>query len=125
MIAALTCRQESILCFAVQYLLVNGYPPTIREIGHEFGIRSTNGVRDHLVALHRKGFLAALSNAARGLKFTRTALALVPQPPNALPKKKDKRAKGEKTALATSGASAGGTAVRAGGPTPVLPRITA
>lgn len=30
-------------------------PPTLREIGEVMGIRSTNGVNDHLHALERKG----------------------------------------------------------------------
>jgi repressor LexA len=53
----LTERQEKILSFIKKSLLDHGYPPTIREIGEYFGIRSTNGVNDHLKALERKGYL--------------------------------------------------------------------
>src|SRR5947199_9084024 len=53
----LTERQEKILAFIKRAILEQGYPPTIREIGEHFGIRSTNGVNDHLKALERKGYL--------------------------------------------------------------------
>jgi repressor LexA len=53
----LTERQEKILTFIKKSIVEQGYPPTIREIGEYFGIRSTNGVNDHLKALERKGYL--------------------------------------------------------------------
>ena len=53
----LTDRQEKILAFIKKSIHDQGYPPTIREIGEHFGIRSTNGVNDHLKALERKGYL--------------------------------------------------------------------
>jgi repressor LexA len=53
----LTERQEEILGFIKRSIQEQGYPPTIREIGEHFGIRSTNGVNDHLKALERKGYL--------------------------------------------------------------------
>jgi repressor LexA len=53
----LTERQERILAFIKKSIQEQGYPPTIREIGEHFGIRSTNGVNDHLKALERKGYL--------------------------------------------------------------------
>src|SRR5438477_1489672 len=53
----LTERQEKILAFIKKAIIDQGYPPTIREIGEHFGIRSNNGVNDHLKALERKGYL--------------------------------------------------------------------
>ncbi len=53
----MTERQEKILAFIQRCIEEQGYPPTIREIGEHFGIRSTNGVNDHLKALERKGYL--------------------------------------------------------------------
>ena len=50
----LTRRQQQILDFITRRINEQGYPPTIREIGEEMGIRSTNGVNDHLKALERK-----------------------------------------------------------------------
>lgn len=48
-----------------------GYPPTLREIGNFMGIRSTNGVNDHLRALERKGYLAREDMKSRALRPTR------------------------------------------------------
>lgn len=67
----LTERQESILNFIKQYVQQNGYPPTLREIGRNFGISSTFGVKRHLEALVKKGFLNIESNASRGITLVR------------------------------------------------------
>src|SRR6185503_2256635 len=45
-----------------------GYPPTLREIGVHFGIRSTNGVNDHLRALEKKGHLQREDLKSRALR---------------------------------------------------------
>jgi repressor LexA len=51
-----------------------GYPPTLREIGEHMGIRSTNGVNDHLRALERKGYLRREDMKSRALKLVEQAL---------------------------------------------------
>lgn len=53
----LTDRQQQVLDFIQAKINRDGYPPTIREIGDNLGIRSTNGVNDHLKALSKKGYL--------------------------------------------------------------------
>ena len=63
----LTDRQEEILEYIQRYISAQGYPPTIREIGTAFGIRSTNGVNDHLKALERKGYVARGELKSRAL----------------------------------------------------------
>jgi SOS-response transcriptional repressor LexA len=65
----LTERQSKVLKFIERSVLASGYPPTLREIGHAFGIRSTNGVNDHLRALMRKGYLAKEEGKSRTLKL--------------------------------------------------------
>lgn len=64
----LTDRQRQILAFIGAYVSDHGYPPTVREIGAQFGIASTNGVSDHLKALRKKGYLAGESWRSRGLR---------------------------------------------------------
>lgn len=64
----LTERQRQILEFITKRIGEQGYPPTIREIGEEMGIRSTNGVNDHLKALERKGFLKREVLKSRALR---------------------------------------------------------
>lgn len=74
MAKGLTKRQEEILKFIVGSIRDRGFPPTIAEIGEEFGITSTNGVNDHLVALEKKGFIDRTSKA-RGIHVTEQAAA--------------------------------------------------
>lgn len=67
----LTDRQEEILAFLKQFTLDSGYPPTLREIGRHFQISSTFGVKRHLEALVKKGFINIESNASRGISMIR------------------------------------------------------
>jgi len=69
----LTGRQREILQFIVKETEERGYPPTIREIGEEMDIRSTNGVNDHLKALERKGYVLRGEQQSRALVPTKRA----------------------------------------------------
>ena len=70
----LTDRQEEILNFINSYREVNGFPPTIREIARQFGLSSTFGVKKHLDALVKKGYLHIESNASRGISTIHNTL---------------------------------------------------
>lgn len=65
----LTKRQSQTLDFIRQSIEERGYPPTLREIGEFMGIRSTNGVNDHLRALERKGYLRREDMKSRALRL--------------------------------------------------------
>jgi repressor LexA len=65
---ALTERQREILDFISRSIAKRGYPPTLREIGSHFGIKSTNGVNDHLRALEKKGYLHREDLKSRALR---------------------------------------------------------
>jgi len=67
----MTARQKKVLDFIYDFARENGYPPTIRQIGEQFGIKSPNGVADHLKALERKGEIRLESGAARGIELLR------------------------------------------------------
>ena len=67
---ALTNRQEDILNFIKDYIEFNGFPPTYREIGKHFDISSTFGVKRHLDALSKKGYLNVEGNVSRALRLT-------------------------------------------------------
>jgi repressor LexA len=67
----LTERQNNILIFIKDFLRENGYPPTLREIGKRFEISSTFGVKRHLDALEKKGYIRIESNASRGIAILR------------------------------------------------------
>ncbi len=64
---SLTARQRSVLEFIVAFSRQNGYPPSIREIGAEFDIKSLRGVTVHLDALEKKGFIRR-DRISRGIK---------------------------------------------------------
>jgi repressor LexA len=65
----LTKRQLQTLDFIKHSIENRGYPPTLREIGESMGIRSTNGVNDHLRALERKGYLRREDMKSRALRL--------------------------------------------------------
>jgi SOS-response transcriptional repressor LexA len=67
----LTARQAAVLGFLERFFQRHGYAPTMREIGAEFGIRSTNGVSDHLRALERKGYVVRSLMKSRALVLVR------------------------------------------------------
>jgi repressor LexA len=69
----ITDRQKEILTYIQRTTEERGFPPTIREIGEEMDIRSTNGVNDHLKALERKGFLTRGEQQSRSLVPTKRA----------------------------------------------------
>src|SRR5258708_35397081 len=66
----LTQRQQMVLDYIRQSITDRGYPPTLREVGARMGIRSTNGVNDHLRALERKGYLTREDMKSRALRPT-------------------------------------------------------
>src|SRR6185436_8961759 len=60
--------QQKVLDFISASIEERGYPPTLREIGEHMGIRSTNGVNDHLKALEKKGYLEREDLKSRALR---------------------------------------------------------
>ena len=63
-----THRQREILDFISASIVERGFPPTLREIGEHFSIRSTNGVNDHLKALEKKGHLRREDLKSRAMR---------------------------------------------------------
>lgn len=72
MAKGLTKRQQLILQYIMDYVQKEGYPPSIREIGSQFGIGSLRGVTVHLDALERKGYIVR-SNTPRSIKVVHPA----------------------------------------------------
>ncbi len=66
---ALTEVERKILDFMVHYLRANTFQPSIREIGEEFGIKSTKTVSEHLRALADKGYLERDPSRSRGVRI--------------------------------------------------------
>lgn len=63
----MTERQAAVMEAIVSSIRERGYPPTAREIGDAVGIKSTNGVNDHLTALERKGMIRRDAFTSRGI----------------------------------------------------------
>ena len=59
----LTKRQTTVLDTIRAMIRQRGYPPTIRELGKQPGIKSLRGVTTHLDAIAKKGFLKRESRA--------------------------------------------------------------
>jgi len=53
----LTKRQNDIIQFIKEYIVSNGYPPTIREIGDALGLSSPATIHSHLNKLEEKGII--------------------------------------------------------------------
>ena len=86
----LTKRQQEIFDFIKRYSAVNGYPPTVRDIGKAVGLASSSTVHAHLANLEKIGLLRRdptkpraielLDRAAAGVRsFVRPGLPLVGQ----------------------------------------------
>lgn len=72
----LTQRQEDILKFIYDFINSNGFPPSYREIGTNFDISSTFGVKRHLDALIKKGYINIDSKSNRSISLTDKSLEL-------------------------------------------------
>jgi repressor LexA len=64
----LTGRQNQVLDFIRRHIAASGLPPTRAEIARALGFRSANAAEDHLRALARKGAIALLPGASRGIR---------------------------------------------------------
>ena len=63
----LTARQQQLLDYIENIVNTTGVPPSIRQIGAALGISSTNGVRSHLKALEKKGYIQRSLRTSRGI----------------------------------------------------------
>ncbi len=64
----LTSRQGEILGFLKDFIMENGYPPSLRDICARFGIKGPQNAGKHLFALERKGYIKRSSNISRGIE---------------------------------------------------------
>ncbi len=67
--ASLSDIERRILDYMVAYLRRHTYQPSIREIGEQFGIKSTKTVSEHLHALSEKGYLERDPSRSRGVRI--------------------------------------------------------
>ena len=65
----LTDRQREIYEFIREAVRGESRPPTMREIGQRFSMSSTNGVREALEVLERKGYIRRAPFLSRGIEL--------------------------------------------------------
>src|SRR5215475_9043448 len=73
---ALTARQTRLLQLIEDSLRHRGYVPTLQEMAHAMGIASLHGVKRHLVALERKGYIRRFPGRRRALEITQRIMPL-------------------------------------------------
>lgn len=71
----LTDRQSQVLVFIEGYIASRGYAPSLMEIGSAIGTAYTNGVRCHLTALHKKGFIERTGVVSRGIRVLKSGVS--------------------------------------------------
>ena len=65
----LSKREKAILKFIEKQIKINGYPPSVREIGKAVGLKSTATVHGYLAKLGEKGFIKKESQKGRTLRL--------------------------------------------------------
>ena len=65
----LTDRQERLLRIIETSVTKRGYVPTLQEMATAMGITSLQGVKDHLTALERKGYLRRAPGHRRAMEI--------------------------------------------------------
>lgn len=73
----LTPKQEKVFNF-IRKRIGERLPPTIREIGGEFGFKSTGTVREYLEALMQKGLVRRMRNKSRAIELTDNNFGKIP-----------------------------------------------
>jgi repressor LexA len=66
----LTPRQREVYEYIRDQIETRNIPPTVRNIGDAFKIKSPNGVMCHLNALEKKGLILRDKRSARGIQLT-------------------------------------------------------
>jgi repressor LexA len=75
-ITSLTARQQRLLRIIESSLATRGYVPTLQEMAHAMGIASLHGVKRHLLALERKGYIRRFPGRRRAIEIMQHLLPL-------------------------------------------------
>jgi len=66
---AITARQRRVLDYITNYFAANHEPPTMAEIGRQFGMTSLASVHNVLSILEREGLIRRIPNVSRGIEL--------------------------------------------------------
>lgn len=72
----LTPQQEKVFKYIKEVILEKGYPPTVREIGAELGLKSPATVKTHMDALEAKGYIKRDPSKPRAVEILDDEFAL-------------------------------------------------
>jgi len=72
----LTSRQEKLLRLLENMQTAHGYAPSLQELAQAMGISSLQGVKDHLAALERKGYIRRTPGRRRAIEVLQRLLPL-------------------------------------------------
>jgi repressor LexA len=72
----LTSRQEKLLRLLENMQATRGYAPSMQELAQAMGISSLQGVKDHLAALERKGYIRRTPGRRRAIEVLQRLLPL-------------------------------------------------
>jgi len=72
----LTARQAQLLQVIEDSLTKRGYVPTLQEMAHAMGIASLHGVKRHLAALERKGYIRRFPGRRRAIEIMQGVMPL-------------------------------------------------
>jgi repressor LexA len=75
-ITPLTARQRQLFQIIEDSLAKHGYAPTLQEMAHAMGIASVHGVKRHLTALERKGYLRRFPGRRRAIELRQRVVPL-------------------------------------------------
>ena len=74
--AALTARQARLLQIIEDSLTKRGYIPTLQEMAQAMAVASLHGVKRHLAALERKGYIRRFPGRRRAIEVVRRVVPL-------------------------------------------------
>jgi repressor LexA len=72
---AITARQRRVFDYLLHYVDAHQEPPTIAEIGKQFGMSSSASVHQVLSILEREGLIRRIPNVSRGIEIVERATA--------------------------------------------------
>ena len=64
----ITCKQDKVLNFIKKFIVENGYPPSVREIGAGLGLSSPATVHTHLTKLEKAGCIRKTDSKFRTIE---------------------------------------------------------
>src|SRR2546425_9920043 len=67
----ITARQRRVLDYIRRYFEARGEPPTIAEIGKEFGMSSSASAHHVVSILEREGLIRRIPNVSRGIELVK------------------------------------------------------